>query len=51
MKFLHEILRLTRYDNKSNNKRIIIAYIHFELQLRINFIPPHAIIEIQKFIK
>lgn len=50
VEFLHEILRLTRYDNRPDPKRITIAYIHFESQLRINLIPPHQATGIQEFI-
>ena len=51
MKFLYEIFRFIRYDNKFDNERIIIAYIHFETQFRINLISPHAVIKIQEFIE
>ena len=50
MEFLYKILRFTRYNNRSNSKRIIIIYIYFESQFRINFIPFYKITNIQNFI-
>ena len=40
MAFLHEILRLTRYDSRPGHERLTIAYIHFESQLRTSLITP-----------
>ena len=50
VKFLYKILRFIRYDNRSNSERIIIIYIYFESQFRINFISFYEITDIQNFI-
>lgn len=51
VEFLHEILRLTRHDNRPDTERVTIAYIHFESQLRMNLIPPHEATGIPEFIE
>ena len=40
IKFYHKILRLTRYDNKSEAERAMTVYVHFESQLRLHLIAP-----------
>lgn len=49
--FFHEILRLTRHDNRPEHKRVTIAYTHFESQLRMNLPPPQFGDTIQGFIE
>ena len=49
--FLHEILRLTRHDNRPDHERLTIAYIHFESQLRISLIAPRYDTSISEFIE
>ena len=49
--FLHEILRLTRHDNRPEHKRLTIGYIHFESQLRMSLIAPRYDTGISEFIE
>ena len=49
--FLHEILRLTRHDNRPEPKRRTIGYIHFESQLRISLMAPRHDSSISEFIE
>ena len=49
--FLHDILRLTRHDNRPDHERLTIAYIHFESQLRISLIAPRYDTSISEFIE
>lgn len=51
VKFLHKILRLTRYDNRPDFEQITIAYIHFKSQLRMNLILLREGESIQDFIE
>ena len=46
IKFLYKILRLIRYNNRLNLKRIIIVYINFESQFRINLISFYKVLDI-----
>ena len=50
--FLHEILRLTRYNiNRPDYERLTIVYIHFESQLRVSLIAPRYNTSISEFIE